>query len=355
MAEQQAPKKPPLDEVMLAMDVVDTLRHSDRLVERELNAEERDKRLMARLRQIYTSQGIEVSDRVLAEGVAALKEERFRYEAPESSLQVKLAHLYVDRGRWGKVTLAVVAALVIVLGAVQGFKFYQAKQQQALATEVASSWKRFEASKPEPQLQAAGEAIYGRAQASLKRGDADTARDQLAQLTDLAKFQEQWDAVMMLAKEPGVRPRAEEYFSAGIAALRAGDARQAREYLQRLQALKGQLEQEFVLHIVSRPGQPSGVWREPAANPGARNFYLIVEALGPDGRPLELAVTSEEDGSTKKVSEWGLRVDEGTFAQVRADKQDDGIIANARVGVKSRGFLEPEYLIPAPGGAITSW
>ena len=355
MVEQQAPKKPPLDEVMLAMDVVDTLRHSDRLVERELNAEDRDKRLMARLRQIYTSQGIEVSDRVLAEGVTALKEERFRYEPPEPSFQLRLAQLYVDRGRWGKVALVAVVALVIVLGVVQGFKLYQAKQQQALVAEVASSWGRFEDSKPEPQLQAAGEAIYGRAQASLERGDADAVRDQLEQLADLAKFQTEWDAVMMSARDERVRPRAEEYYGAGIAALGAGDAGQAKGYLERLQALRGQLEQEFVLQIVSRPDQPSGVWREPAANPGARNFYLIVEALAPDGRPVELAITSEEDGSTKKVSQWGLRVDESTFAQVRADKQDDGIIANARVGVKRRGFLEPEYLIPAPGGAITSW
>ncbi|MGB5297749.1 MAG: DUF6384 family protein, partial [Thiogranum sp.] len=71
--------KQPLDDVMLAMDVVDTLRRRRRLVERELDAEGREQDLKQRLRKIYTAQGIEVPDHVLEEGVAALKEERFVY------------------------------------------------------------------------------------------------------------------------------------------------------------------------------------------------------------------------------------------------------------------------------------
>src|SRR5919112_5084600 len=82
MADQGAPagqgggKAPQsLDEVMLAMDVVDTLRHQENLVSRELSEEQRDAELLERLRQIYRGQGIEVPDRVLQEGVNALKEQ----------------------------------------------------------------------------------------------------------------------------------------------------------------------------------------------------------------------------------------------------------------------------------------
>nr|MDJ0956301.1 DUF6384 family protein [Arenicellales bacterium] len=64
MAEDKTPARP-LDDVMLAMDVVDTLRHQQLLVERELNTEDRDKKMMDRLREIYASQGIEVPDHVL--------------------------------------------------------------------------------------------------------------------------------------------------------------------------------------------------------------------------------------------------------------------------------------------------
>src|SRR4051812_44322350 len=74
-----APPPQKLDELMLAMDVVDTLRHQDSLVARELDETRREAQLIERLRQIYRGQGIEVPDRVLQEGVRALKESRFVY------------------------------------------------------------------------------------------------------------------------------------------------------------------------------------------------------------------------------------------------------------------------------------
>src|SRR4029453_14516698 len=51
-----SPAPPPPDGLVLAMDVVDTLRHRERLVERELNEEQ----LIERLRSLYKGQGIEV-------------------------------------------------------------------------------------------------------------------------------------------------------------------------------------------------------------------------------------------------------------------------------------------------------
>ncbi len=103
----------PLDDVMLAMDVVDTLRHRSALVERELGAADREKRLMERLRELYASQGIDVPDRVLAEGVAALDEERFAYRPPPSSFAVRLARIYVDRGTWARRALVVLAVVLV--------------------------------------------------------------------------------------------------------------------------------------------------------------------------------------------------------------------------------------------------
>jgi hypothetical protein len=40
---------------------------------------------------------------------------------------------------------------------------------------------------------------------------------------------------------------------------------------------------------------------------------------------------------------------------VRADKSDDGIVQNARIAIKRRGFREPEFSIPVLGGRITEW
>ena len=111
---------PPLDELMLAMDVVDTLRHERRLVEHELTAGDRDRHLIERLRAIYLSQGIVVSDDVLAQGVGALREDRFAYTAPAPGLGRSLQVAYVTRARWRKYLLAAIAvgiaaAAVVVL------------------------------------------------------------------------------------------------------------------------------------------------------------------------------------------------------------------------------------------------
>ena len=96
---------------MVAMDVVDTLRHRDLIVDRELDSEGRRQRLIARLRDIYTAQGIEVSDAALSAGVNALEEDRFSYTPTTGGFSVKLARLYVSRRRWFK-PLAVGAVAV---------------------------------------------------------------------------------------------------------------------------------------------------------------------------------------------------------------------------------------------------
>ena len=102
---------------MLAMDVVDTLRHRQGLVERELSAGDRRTRLIEQLRETYHSQGIEVTDEVLEQGVAALEENRFAYTPPTSGLRVALARAYVKRSSWliGAFTIAFLVAVAFAI------------------------------------------------------------------------------------------------------------------------------------------------------------------------------------------------------------------------------------------------
>src|SRR5262245_25501221 len=112
-----APSQPQkLDDVMIAMDVVDTLRHREDLVQRELNEEGRESELIARLRQIYRDQGIEVPDHVLADGVKALQDSRFVYTPPTASWRRTLFTGWVKRGVYGKRVGIVVGALGLLLG-----------------------------------------------------------------------------------------------------------------------------------------------------------------------------------------------------------------------------------------------
>ena len=96
------------------MDVVDTLRHQQSLVDRELGTDDHDQALIAKVRKIYADQGLEVSDEVIAAGVKALREERFAYTPPKKSFQLTLAHLYVHRGRWAKRGAWLLAVLLVI-------------------------------------------------------------------------------------------------------------------------------------------------------------------------------------------------------------------------------------------------
>ena len=82
---------------------------------------------------------------------------------------------------------------------------------------------------------------------------------------------------------------------------------------------------------------------------------VIVEAIGPQGRPLPLRIKNEENGRTERVTSFGIRVPEEVFEGVKKDKTDNGIIENRSFGVKRRGAREPEYHFPVVGGRITRW
>ena len=299
-----SPAAAPLDELMLAMDVVDTLRHRELMLEREVEAEDRDQRLLARLREIYSAQGIEVTDDVLAQGVRALRSERFAYTAPAPSFGRSLALLYVSRARWGRkvgIAVAIVAAA-------------------ALAFQL------------------------------LVRGPTERALSTLP--TDL---QTAYQTVVSTTKDPKALGEAQQFLAAGEAAYAQRDLGGAGAAVGELRGLEATLQQQYELRIVSRPGERSGVYRVSAENASARNYYLIVEAIAPGGAPLTVPIRDEEDGRTAPVRKWGLRVDEATYDKVAADKRDDGIIENNVVGEKHRGELDPQYTVATTGAAITKW
>ena len=251
----------PLDEVMLAMDVVDTIRRRERLLQRELDAEGREEDLKERLRKIYAAQGIEVPGHVIEQGVAALKEGRFIYTPPADGLRKRLALLYVSRGVWGKWALGAVGAALV-----------------------------------------AGAAYYFTA---------------VAPIADLPRRLEAAHAeVLETATVDDARAAASQFLNAGRAALQRDDAAAAQGALDALVDLRSRLEQEYTLRVVNRPGEQSGVWRIPDVNASARNYYVIVEPLDAHGGVVTVPVLNEETGKVERVKQWGVRVDETTFDAV---------------------------------------
>jgi len=305
-------EKAPLDEVMLAMDVVDTLRHRQDLVERELLGDAREKQLLDRLRDIYHQQGIEVTDEVLRAGVKALAESRFAYTPPKPSLTTTLARAYVSRKKWGPASLAILLVLVVGLG---GYFF---------------AWQPFQAAQAEAARIELSEGLPGQ---------MDALYQTIYEETKVQQAVTQADALRTRGKALAVE----------------GNRPAALQAIADMTALRDRLRAQYTLKIVSKEGERSAFWREPPTNPDGMNFYLIVQAIGPDGKALTLPVTNEETGLTENVATWGVRVPENTYRAVENDKRDDGIIERSTLGIKDYGFLEPDYVFPVLGGAVTKW
>ncbi|MEM6708212.1 MAG: DUF6384 family protein [Pseudomonadota bacterium] len=301
-----------LQDVMLAMDVVDTLRHADQLVDRELDTAGRRERLVERLRQIYTAQGIEVTDDVLREGVLALEQERFAYVRSGSGLARFFAGLYVGRRRWLKP--------LVFLAVAGGFAWSASYGIQSLVGSL-----------PEGSIRSS----------SNPRLDIELRRVYTELLT--------------LTEGQGLVNRLEALHLEGTSAIERGDTSRARDVLREMQALRDTAAVAYDLRVVNEPGVRSGVFRIPDVNEEARNYYLIVEPVDRLGRPVSVTVRNEEDGKSYPVKRYGLRVSEATFNAVAADKQDDGIIQDNLVGRKYPGQLEPEFFIDTTGAAITRW
>lgn len=312
MSDATAKAAAPLDEVMLAMDVVDTLRHRQDLVTRELDGVAREKQLIERLRSVYHQQGIEVPDHILKEGVAALAESRFTYTPPAPGFGTTLARLYVGRKQWGRPVLTMLGVLLVAgIGYFGIWQPYQNGQAEQARLELAEGLPAqmdalYQTIYDETKVQQAvteAEALVSRGKAFAAEGNRSDAEDAVAQLTDLRDL----------------------------------------------------LRQEYALRVVNREGVQSGFWTFPEVNTDATNYYIVVEALGTDGETVSLPILNEESGQTETVSMWGVRVPESVYNAVAADKLDDGIIQANLVGRKSDGFLEVQYVMPVLGGAVTQW
>lgn len=302
----------PLDDVMIAMDVVDTVRHDKRLVERELNDETRRAELIERLREIYKGQGIEVPDKILEEGVKALEEKRFVYTPPPLSLEVRLARLYATRESWGRRAAGIATTIAVALGGwYLAFERPRAVEQAAIEHEATTE-------------------LPGRVAGLLQQIERE-------------------------AKAPAVIAEAKQIAETARSAATGRQLDPARAAEGRLKAMLDELRQSYDIRIVNRSGEITGLWRVPRVNPTSRNYYLVVEAIDASGKAIPREVLNEETGQRERVTKWAVRVAKPVFDEIQADKIDDGIIQKAVLGSKARGEIEPRWQREVPGGALTRW
>ena len=296
----------PISDDLLAMDIADTLQHDSSL------ATGNDAARAEALRGHYRAFGIDLSDRAIADGIAAHNDNRYHHVPRQQGLRTQLARLYISRRAWGPATVGAILIVAAVLGGyVLAYEPYRNAQLQQAEFELTQT------------MPAAMNGLY-------------------ATIHEETKVQ--------LAESQAVAAR-----DRGLAAARQGDRAAAQQAIADLTAIRDALRAEYQLKIVDSPDSKWGFWTFPKSNSEATNYYLVVQAVAADGSALTLPIRSEETGRAERVSTWGERVPEDVYRAVEADKQDDGVIEHNLIAVKEFGFLTPGFLVPTLGGEVTRW
>jgi len=237
-----------------------------------------------------------------------------------------------------------------------------------------TAWQRLDHAGVPAGLKSSGEQIYAKGLAVVTAfgvtAEVKEAATLLQALADtevrLRTLPTEIRTAAAAARTASRDPRADEQITTaertGLAAVESGDAAAGGKTLAALHALTAQLGEVYTLRIVNRPREYTRFWRYPNGSTSIKNYYVVVEAVAPDGHPVAVSIRSEENGSTALVNKWAERVDEATYNDVGKDKQDDGIVQKNTFGQKDKGRLDPIYLMgtktrggDSEAGRINRW
>lgn len=374
-----------IDDLMIAMDAVDTLRHKTSLLETELTSDERKTALKVGLRQYYAEQGVDVTDEILDKAVEDMDKNRYVHVPLKQGFANSLAHMWVDRGRIGKkLAITGVALLATFFVANTGYDHLVVQPREMAAAELRLDIEqRLPAAIKEGHIKAVAAAkkyddeaalsvadnIRDKALALLANEKIDEVRQEVVRLNEMAVNIEAKVLVSSLTEKAS---KLEADLSAKIsdkAALRTlassiravkeaaskGDLKGYELAVQKLNAQAYAIETPLTIRIVDRTGVKAGVWR--SQNGGATKVhYIVVEALDPVGKVLPMNIKNVETGATELVNYWGIRVPEAVYNRVGKDKQSDGIVDDTDAGIKPAGTLEFDWSLETINNhMITRW
>jgi hypothetical protein len=371
------------------MDAVDSLRHRESIVDTEVSTEERDRLLIAKLRDAYAAQGTVVSDDVLKKSVASLNEKRFVHEPMKAGWRRVLATLYVRRNKYGKRTLL---AFILAAAMIAGPTIYLKRQEAGRIEREAAAVKAFDVliAKTLPEelkrstagaLRAAEDAgLSSQRSAEINRRNADgraalearsaeRANAEIAKIDGIRKEMEvalvsrrlNADADKLIAdardaaKSEGARKALGAVAIELQQAAASGSEKSFESAKDKLSALVAEIKLPLTIKIVDRPSVKSGVWRMKNGDSTTKQYYLVVEAAKVDGTVTTRQVRNSETDKVQDVSIWGVRVPESVYNTVAMEKRTTGFISERAVGAKKSGSVEIDWTIPTTGAAITSW
>ncbi len=303
-----------LNEMLQILDAASTLRKERTKASLALEDHETKRMLRDRLLEAARVSGDRVTDAEVEAAIERYYATLHAFEPAEAGLERWLAHLYIRRGR----IVAIGGGVLVWLGLVW--------------------WLFLSGSGP----------------------FSSSGRESRALRSAMESIESNHSELTALAIDPGVDAQLDQTLRRARDLEQARSVNELKELDAELDKLGQQLRREFRLLVVSESGELSGVIRD--FDGELSGHYLIVEAEGPDGKPVRLPVRSAEFDRVRVVARWGEWVPEAVYNRILADKRADGIVDERLVAEKERGRLELQIRLLGADGApvelrrqITEW
>jgi len=301
-----------LDEMTRVMDVARTLRKETSIAERELNRDDTIAMLRKKLREAADLAGDTTTDEQIEAAIRHYFDNLHEFQPPESGWDTTMANIYVARKQIVGWTMAAIAVALMTWG----------------------FW--FSGMMP------------GQRRTELR------AQQTYSQVEEVTR------SIESLATDGAIAEQAQQAQAEAATYRDLGDVSALEQLRDRLLQQASVMQDEYQLMIVTQ-GQ-SGVDRYVGQDTAVSGYYLIVEAVDSNGKPLPMKVRNAETGKYETVSKWGEQVSKEVYDSVAADKQADGVVDAREFAVKRRGETDLEVTLGGPGGAsiergrqITSW
>jgi len=380
---------PSFNDLIVAADIVDTIRNDERLIDHELGSEDRRKALKARLKDMYKAQGMEVSDAVIEEAVQRKDADRFVFKPMDGGVSRFLWTSYVRRNKYALRLSVTVGVIIFGLAGFSAAKYQfvdkpaleEARNLELQFNEVLPNRLKAaseEANASADRLQDELSKSYITAQQTIVNSairardifEAETGIKAIEELGRNLKKTEVRRNLLASAKQTidietakvaslSVDENAREALNLklhgiGLAA-ESADASALKTAIRSYNTTLSYVQSTYDIQIVDRDGERTGVWRywEPT---GEKYYYVVVEAVDRTGRVQAIDVKNVENGRTYSVDTWAIRVPQRTYEKVGADKQSDGVVDNTKAGMKPAGSIDIRWDLPTINDQrITFW
>lgn len=393
--------EPSFNDMIIASDIIDTIRSEERAIDFELSFNERRKTFIERMKEEKRKAGVEVSDDVVEAAVDRFLEQRLVFKPMPSGVGRVMASLYVRRNRYLRNTaIALVTAGLGVAACKIGYEqlYVKPRIQAQLRAEArkAQAEQQLE-TRLKVQLPSELKAVYERAVAlsaqladaqakaeidqhktevdgAIAARDVDSAERGLRAINNVSKRLDQGVSRIRLVGEASqfvaaaaaeqshfvtvgnrLDTNAKSVLDGKLAAVRgaasSGDPEAYADAKEVYEEASTYILNDLDIRIVNRDGVRIGVERDHTKH------YLVVEAVIAGTSEVATAeVSNEENGAISRVPYWAVRVPDKVYNKVGRDYEDNGIVDNDDAGFKLKGSLAIEWHMQTVNGrSITDW